>query len=162
MANLYPESVKFYLADNIHVDTGNGKPTLFGLYVNDIVVVFLPADHPGPNLQAAVVIEGLAVVTALINVGGHFAAHVTLRSPDGTTIVSQPLGEIDITAPGPGVLSTRFQPFLIPQFGIFKVTLVLSEREYEHSFEVQRGLLPTTQHKPVEPKRAKAKKKSRV
>lgn len=137
-----PQAAKFFVADDIRTD-GSSKPTLFGLYPDDVIVLRLSEDKPDPTKEQPTTLEGIAILFAFDMACGVFTGEFRLLQPDGETLFTS-VDEIRADQLGPILVVIKFQPFNVPQLGHYRFSITLDGKMFEHSFEVRRVTLPSS------------------
>lgn len=136
---IIPQTARFFLTDEVRYESNN-KPILLGFYPDDVVVVPLPDDEPNPDKDHPLAIEGLTILTAFFEGQGSFQSRVKLTAPNGeffesnhTVIQSEMLGTM--------INYTKMNPFPVIDFGKYRFTIALDDKEYDYEFEIRRGLI---------------------
>lgn len=144
--NTLPQEAKFFVADDIRSDGMSSKPTLFGLYPDDVIVLHFQEGEPDPSKEQPALVEGIAILSAFDMAYGVFKAEISLHQPDGEPIFNS-VDEIRADNLGPMLVVMKFQPFSISQIGRYKFSVTLNDKMFEYYFEVRRVSLPS----PVQP-----------
>lgn len=134
---ILPTTAKFFVADEIRTDGNAAKPTLFGLYTDDVIVVLAPEEAPDPSDEKPATLEGIAILSAFDIALGAFEGEITVRRPDGTEIYNAK-GELKAEKEGPLLFVAKFQPFIVQQLGQYTYSIKIDDRVFEHTFEVRR------------------------
>lgn len=137
-----PKEVKFYLADDIRADS-SFKPTLFGLYPDNVVRPLMKTGQANPMKDAPITIQNLAILVVFIDCKGSFEAEISLYLPSGKALVEPNTLEGGLNS-GPETeektnihFIANFVPFNIPEFGTYRFVIKLDGIPYEHKFEVR-------------------------
>lgn len=136
-----PKDVKFFLADDIRADSSL-KPTLFGMYPDNIVRPLMKAGQPVPTIEAPIVLQSLAILVVLVDCKGSFEAEISLFQPNGKALVDSNKLDGGLSSGGETVEKTNinfianFMPFSIPEFGQYRFVIKLDGQSHEHKFEV--------------------------
>lgn len=136
-----PQAAKFFLADDIR-SNGTPKPTLFGLYPDDVIVLLTSEDKPDPTKEEPATLEGIAILCSFDAAYGAFESEFRLLQPDGESIFSSTSSEVVAEKLGPMLLVIKFQPFAISQLGHYTYSISIDGKIFEYTFEVRRVNLP--------------------
>ena len=140
----YPRKAKFFLADIIHIDSNNSKPTLIGFFPGDTVGLNMQKGASEPSDSEPVVIQALSILTAFVDCRGTFDANISLFRPDGKPMFEDKKISTIGTGENPVIMDinfvVQFQPFNVPQIGTYRFVVRLDKKKYEYEFKFQRGI----------------------
>jgi len=139
-----PSLVKFFIADDIRLEGGDSpKPTMLGMYADNVIVVQMPEDQPDPTEEAPIAIEGIAILAAFYGGAGTFDGMVSLKLPSGDPlIVNSPTGPMEARKGSAMLFVAKLHPFRVPEFGLYYFSIALDNTAYDFEFELRRGAAP--------------------
>lgn len=141
----YPEKAKFFLADLIHVDASNSKPTLIGFFPNDSIALHKDKGVADPTDADPVVLQSICILTSFINCRGSFDVTVSLFQPDGNPFFEDRKVEGKIGADSGDEETVdvnfivQFNPFKVSQYGDHRYVVKLDNKNYDYEFQIQRA-----------------------
>lgn len=139
--------VRYFIGDDIRSE--NDKPMVFGLFPSDTVQVVLSAENQDPTDAAPMVLQSLAILGSFIGYGTGRAepikAEASLYMPDGRVVFENHdlAGGIESAALANKSdinLILKFVPFVVNQFGQYRLIFNLNGTPYEYKFNINRVL----------------------
>jgi hypothetical protein len=131
---------RFYIADDIQSLQG-GKLAMMGVYA-DTVLFVQPNDVPVKR-KARPAVPSLPRLCMLMNItgvpAGKHAVEPKITFPSGKPAPAIHSMEVDLPRGGTTNALMRFEPFPIPEFGVYKLSIGLANETLEHTFEIRRG-----------------------
>jgi hypothetical protein len=135
MANVYPKDVQFLLADAVRQEAG-GKLAVLGLYSGAVLLKdTLPKELPEGAKGMA--LPRLEVLVTIFDGYGRFNVDLRLLGPRGT-VIGKGATEIFVDKKKDAAANVIFpiEPFPIPGFGTYRITMQLNRHRYEFKFGV--------------------------
>lgn len=138
---IYPEKVKYYIADNILSDSS--KPQIIGLFPDDIVGLALSSEQLNPSKENPLMLQSLAIMIVFIGCRGPFDAEISLYLPDCSALIEHEKTDLIISPENRDKESNitfiaRFMPFQVTQLGLYKLVFKLDSIEYKYEFNIVR------------------------
>ena len=128
----YPESFAYFVVDDIREEVGQ-KITLVGIYAGGNVVL-----SEKPKEGTTLAIPGLAIFATFRGGDGQFKLRVNILGPSGNELHTN-TQEVTFSKEKAYTLNVMafVRPFVVNEFGTYKIHVFLNERMYEGTFEIQ-------------------------
>ena len=141
IAKSFPERIRFFLAEDVRAETT--KPMIIGLFLDDIIVIEIPAEQPDPSKEAPIVLQSITILSSFIRCKGSFEANISLYQPNGTAIFEHQKIDGGVESDQSEGMSNinfiaKFMPFSIFEFGQYRFVIKLDEQEYVYMFGINR------------------------
>lgn len=130
--------IRVYLAEDIR-EEANGKVSLVGLYPDNVVVLPLPDDHPGPTAEAPIQIRSLGILVNIGGLGSAATVAIELEGGGGRTPFFTK-AKVPFSDPKRSVnLGATLVPCQIASFGLKKVVVSVDDVEHNFVYEIRRA-----------------------
>jgi len=129
MSNTYPNEVCFLLANDSIQEADTNKITLVGFYAGDDIVI--KDESPGKLL-------GQIVIIAKLRGGsGQYKGKLKLIGPEGELIFEDNNKSLNKKEGENLIIGIKISPFPVKEFGHYKYTVLLDDKEYCYDFEIR-------------------------
>lgn len=125
---------KTLLADDVRVEA-DGKVSVIGLYADDKLNINFPAGVPDPSKANPVLLEGVCILTIVMNLRVPTLFNMGLFNPSGQRVAK---GSMTIEAGAVNHSISRFRPLPVSELGLWRLEFKDDSTSYDYFFSIVR------------------------